>query len=507
VIEPRDAGSGYPLAPVREATHDDPAPDARTRLRWPLSGRATLHVGVTVLYAVAMAAFYGAGATFGVNYDWQHFHDVALLRERLWESLFYTHAFTPFINLVVGAVFWIAPNHADAVHHGLFLVLGAVLVNALAALFEVFAIPRWVNVLLVAAFVASPAFLYLGSFLHYEFPTTALLMLAAVLLHRAAIHGSRFWWLLFFLDAALITYVRTSFHLVWFGSLIVLALLVRPRQWKLVGGTALVPLALVAALYFKNLAVFGFFGTSSWFGFNVAIVTTERLPKAERKAWIEDGVLHPVSGVSLYAGPRAYRRLVDITHKTGIPVLDRHLRSNGLPNYNHNAYLEISRLRMAGNRAYLERRKRDYWRTVGRGHVDYFRPTSRWHPQDPKGSPHAENRRLVEPWENLYNRVVHGFPLPPFGLYVGLIAAIVARLAFSLWAIGRSRQVTAPDAVVLFMAMNCVYVPLLSCLVTIGELERYRFMVEGFMWVLAASGIAELVRASARAFGRGSPAA
>jgi hypothetical protein len=28
-------------------------------------------------------------------------------------------------------------------------------------------------------------------------------------------------------------------------------------------------------------------------------------------------------------------------------------------------------------------------------------------------------------------------------------------------------------------------VPVLSCLVTIGELERYRFMVEAFLWITA----------------------
>jgi len=476
-------GSGYSVEPVAEANPKDHA--TRTR-RW----MRTLHATVTLIYAVVMAAFYGAGARFGVSYEWQHFHDVDLLRDRLWESLFYTHAFTPFMNLLVGAVLWIAPDHANVVYHALFLILGAVLTNAIAYLLDVFAIPYLANVALVTAFIVSPAFLYLGSFLHYEFPTAALLALAAVLLHRAISTGNRNWWLLFFLDAALVTYVRTSFHLVWFASLIILALVVSPRQWRMLLGTALVPLLLVMALYLKNLALFGFFGTSSWFGFNVAIVTTERLPKEERRDWIERGLIHPVSGVSLYAGPRAYRRWVDIEHKTGIPVLDRPMRANGQPNYNHNSYIEISQLRMQGNRAYLARRKADYWRTVGRGYVDYFRPTSRWHPKDPKGSPHLENRRILEPWENAYNRGIHGFPVAPFGLYLGLIGAFLTRVGITVANLWRTRLVvTPPDALVLFMAMNCVYVPLLSCLVTIGELERYRFMVEGFMWILAASAV------------------
>jgi hypothetical protein len=39
--------------------------------------------------------------------------------------------------------------------------------------------------------------------------------------------------------------------------------------------------------------------------------------------------------------------------------------------------------------------------------------------------------------------------------------------------------------------VNCFYVPLLSCLVT-GEMERYRFLVESFMWIVVAATIRQL---------------
>lgn len=453
-----------------------------------MPGDRRLYAAVSGFYALSRLALYLAGVRFGVSYRWQHLHDLDLLKERLWETLFYTHAFTPLLDLVVGVVLKISEQHSVAIYQGLYLALGFAFVNAMAYLLSALRFGRRAAFAAVAVFCGTPPFVYLESFLHYEFPTAALLAVAGVFLHRALATGRWPWFLLFFADCVLVACVRTSFHLVWVLACVGLAALFFRRGWRVVLATALGPVLALVALYAKNLAIFGVFGLSSWVGFNLAIVTTQRLDAAERRAWVREGNINPVSDISLYSGPRVYAAAakIDLGRKWGVPVLDRLDRAGDIPNYNHWSYLEVSKLRVKDNRYYLSRYPWRYLRTVKDGYVDYFRPTTRWHPQDETASPHLENRAVIGRFERAYNRFVHSRVLPPFGLYVPLLAFLFYGTAVALGTVWRRRfEGCLEEQLILFMAFCSFYVPLLSCLVTIGELERYRFMVEAFMWIVA----------------------
>jgi hypothetical protein len=192
-----------------------------------------------------------------------------------------------------------------------------------------------------------------------------------------------------------------------------------------------------------------------------------------------------VSGVKVFSGPRAYAKYVDIRHKTGIAVLDRLTRRNGQPNFNHQSFIEISKLRMRGSRYYLEQRPWQYADTVMHAWVAYFKPTTRWHPRDARSSPHRENRAVLGGWEDLYNDVFHRFPIPPVGLYLPWAVVFGYGVARALRHALRRRFDACPrEQLVLWMAFNCVYVPGLSCLCAISELARYRFIVEASMWTV-----------------------
>ena len=68
-----------------------------------LSGKR-LYATVAGFYALSRLLLWALGVRFGATSDWQHFADLDLLQHRLWETLFYYHAFTPFMNLLVGGV-------------------------------------------------------------------------------------------------------------------------------------------------------------------------------------------------------------------------------------------------------------------------------------------------------------------------------------------------------------------------------------------------------------------
>ncbi len=457
----------------------------------PTTDASRTYAWIVVIYLSTRLALYVCGVRFSVSYAWQHFHDLDLLQHRLWESLLYTHSFSPFMNLLVGATLKVfSPQAAAVLYQGLFLVLGLSFSLAFAYLLDCLGISRRVTLVLTSLFICSPPFLYFESFFHYEFPTAALLALSAVLFHRALVSERFFAWLAFFFVCALLTFVRLTFHLVWIVAVAVLAVLAQRRRWRLIVTAALLPVLLVVALYAKNLALFGFFGASSRTGFTVALVTVRQLSKAERKALVAAREIHPASLLSVYAGADEFAPYVTPRPPTGIAVLDRVRRENGEVNYNHVTLIEAAQLQLRDGRHVMQRFPFRYVRTVLRGIEDYFRPSTRWHPRDPEGSPHQNIRDVLEPWENAYHALVHRFPVSPFGLYLLLCPLALYGVWLALRSLWQARyEGSEREKLVLFMAFNAAFVPALSCLVAIGELERYRFIVEGFVWLIAAFSV------------------
>ncbi len=455
-----------------------------------LEDEPLLYTWLTAVYVASRSVLALLGIRFLYDYDWQHFHDLALLKTRLFESLLYTHAFPIPMNVLVGGVERISHAHAGPIYQALFLATGWLFTLSVAYLARALGASPRLAFGVATLFCLSPAFLYFESFLHYEFPGAAMLAISAALFHRGVVTGGLTVWAGFFLTCAALVWFRLTFHLVWLLSLLGLALVFEVQHLRRILLAASLPVLLVVALYAKNQVIFGFFGPSSRSGFSLALVTTQQLEKNERQTWVRQGKIHPVALLSVYSGADKYGKLVKLPAPRGIAVLDQVRRANGQVNYNHAGLIEVSKLLMRGGEYYIAHRPRQYLHTVRRGVRDYFNPTTRWHPHDPKGSPHRAHRAILGSWERMYNHVWHGLFFPPYGLYLLLVPAMVVAVWSAVRSLFRSRlREHAADKLVLVLALSSVYVPLLSCLVAIGELERYRFLVEAPMWLLAMRGV------------------
>jgi hypothetical protein len=448
-----------------------------------LTAEVRRYVLLVAAYLVSRVALAVLGLRMHVAHDWLFFHDVELLQTRLVESLWYGHAFPPGMNLLAGVVLksGIDPTLAYTV---VFWGLGTVSVVSLASVARALDLSWRTTGGLVALFAMAPQTLFFEHLLFHTYPAAALLLASTALFVRARGRGSAAW-LACFAVCALLAFLRSTFHLGWVVGLLALAAAVERDRLRVVARGAVVPMLLVLALYAKNASIVGSFGASSWLGFNVAKVTTQQLPRSERRAWVADGRMHPASAIPLYAPPAAYSRVIDPGPPTGVPVLDQTHRSAGPPNYNHRVYPRASRARMRGNLAYLRARPDHYLATVVANVRAFFGPSTRWHPRDETDSPHTDHRRALGPWERLWNGGVHGF-LQPVGLYVPLV--LVA--AFGVARVAR-RTVGgtggSADGVVLLLAYQCLWVGLVSCLVETGELARYRFLIEAQLWLLVAA--------------------
>ncbi|MBI4266447.1 MAG: class I SAM-dependent methyltransferase [Acidobacteria bacterium] len=488
------------------------------------------HLLLGLIYVASRAALLWAGLRFDFSLDWMWLADPLDLRDRLMETLFYYHAFPPGMSLLTGILLKLGGAHAATLALAAFWALGLVIVNSLFYLARVSGISGPVALGMAAAFSMLPQAIYFEHLYLYEYPITALLSLAAVFLYRGVRDRSVWSWFGFFAACSAVGLTRSTFHLVWFAAMLGLGLwtamrpgtrtlfplypphsgprraerakeiLVTGRQtWRLVLRAAAVPAGVLLALYVKNFVVFGVFDAFT-FGFvSHNLVTTWHLSDEVRDRWIADGTLSPLAAVNVYAGPREYLPYFETSESSAWPpqlsLLER--PSVGAENYNHWLFLEVSRRRRADALYYLRTRPREYAATVLTGVRDVFTPSTEWHPLDTTDeSPHAQHRQLLGGYEALYNRVVHGVPAAPVGLYL-FLPLILAWTARRVWVLVRSGDADAAARGALFAwcLFQIAFVVAASSVFTFRESARYRFQVEPAIWLMTAVMLTDVRRA------------
>jgi hypothetical protein len=461
---------------------------------------------LSVLFVVSRVALYVAGLRFSFSLDWMWLSDPADLRERLLETLVYFHAFPPGMNGLTGLLLAFGESNAPVVAQAMFWALGLAFVNALCYLGRAVGLSAAAAFMFALVFTLLPASLYFEHLYLYEWPVTTLLCAAAVLLHRAVRNPSVGRWSAFFAVCAAIAFTRSSFHLVWLVALVAFgAWLSVPGARRVVLAAAVVPTALVASLYGKNLLLFGEFAASTFGPASYTLVTVALLPHDVRDRWMREGKLSAFAATSVYAPPREYARFFATPdHDRWPPQLIRlEHPSVAAPNFNHWWLLEVHRARRADVLYYLRDRPLDYARNVTAGLRDLFGPSTAWHPRDgTPASPHFQHRQVLGRYETWFIRLVHSVPVVPIGLYILVPVLLVWASALS-WRLVRSGDPTmrARGALLIFCLFQIVYVVAASSMLTFLESARYRFQVEWAIWLVAAACIASLVgrRAAVRA--------
>jgi hypothetical protein len=457
------------------------------------------HLIVSLAYVLSRAAMAAAGLPFQFSLDWMWLADPADLRSRLAETLLYFHAFPPGMNLATGLLLKAGGSHPDALAHLAFFLLGLAFVNAMLCLARAAGLHRPVAIVMAIVFPLLPASIYFEHLFLYEWPVATQLAVGAVLFHRAIQRPSGGAWLACFTVFAAVVLTRSTFHLVWFAGVAALALAysaARDRRTVLVAAAG--PALAAASLYAKNLVLFGVFAASSFGPASLTLVTVAQLPAPERDRWIQESRLSPFAAISVYAPPREYARFFKTSEHEGWPVSVTRLEQSAVdaPNFNHWWLLDVHRARANDVRQYLRAHPFGYLANVGAGLVAMFGPSTTWHPRDgTPASPHARHRARLGAWEAWHNRLVHGFPFAPVGLYVLLPLPLV-------WAFLRARALArtedaadrARGGLLALCVFQIVYVVAASTMLTALEWPRYRYQVEWMIWLVSACWLAGLLR-------------
>jgi hypothetical protein len=465
-----------------------------------------------LLALVSWGAYFAAGVRFDASPfpGYMQFIDAELLRERLLESIWYSHAHPPGINLLVGVAYRAFDDGATTFLALFFHGAGFVVALGLFALTLRLTGTRVAAYLCAALVVMSPGFVLYENWLMYTFLEVMLLTISAVALYQALDRDSIGWAVALFTTLAALVLTRGLFHLGWFVVVAAYVTWAAANRLRIIGAAAL-PLLVATLWYAKNYFYFGTFAGSTLFGLGLSNIGTLTVPRTDLTPLVEQGVVSPLALVSRYQDVSLLFSAAN-DPPSGIPVLDTPRKSSGEYNYNYRPLIEINEQYARDSMAVVRKYPASYVIGVITANRLFFSPSS----MNEYFS--AQNRAAAKPFERFFNLVLYGvsaeprfivqphfgFDAPP-SLEVNTSVWLIALWALSLILVWlRVRPVffaqSAEDRVARvtlgYLIFVMVYVHALGTLVELGENYRYRFVAEPFLAVaiavIATDGIRRL---------------
>jgi hypothetical protein len=183
------------------------------------------------------------------------------------------------------------------------------------------------------------------------------------------------------------------------------------------------------------------------------------VPVAERRELVRDGRLSALALRWPFSPLSALPPELTAAERTGVPVLDQERKSSGAPNFNHRAYVDISRRQFDDALWVLRHRPGAYAEGLRKGIARFFDSAT----DDPG---FARNRPRIAGWDRIYERALVCFPAL-WLLALGYGAARAAR-----------RPLTAESATIAYTTLTALYVVVLWLATDSGETYRARVTLE-----------------------------
>jgi hypothetical protein len=254
--------------------------------------------------------------------------------------------------------------------------------------------------------------------------------------------------------------------------------------------------------YGKNLVLWGQPTASTWFGQSAFHVLTGYLPPAERRRILAEAGISGIAAVPTFSPLEAYRPYIEMPEPTGSRALDEERKGDGTPNFNHRAYIVISRQYLQAAIDLVRRRPGIYVAAVARGVCISFHPsTDYW--------VFERNRSRIQWADRAYNLLVYGqLHTPPLesGCNIGTASQfpfvfpvlLFASVLGSTWLALRAGERPELRVTMAFVATTIAWVMLVGNLFEFGENNRFLFVTAPLMWIALAVLVQRAVHARSR---------
>ena len=417
--------------------------------------------------------------------DFMQYVDPQLLKNNLWESLYYLHSQPPGFNLFLGIVLKAFPESHALVFQIIFIGLGLLFTLSLFTLMVQLGVSARVSAVLTMLFSTSPFVVLYENWFFYGYPAAVLLCFAAVLLHRFAINANAHYGLAFFSALMLLVYIWPLFHLIWFVFFCLMVLFVLRARAKNVALAFSLPLLAVGTLCVKNYVVFESFTTGGDIITPIGLkeMTYYKIPEDEHRSLIQEGKLSPMSLIprSVLGDIEIYIDLIGAPPKTGVAVLDQVRKQSGVINFDYMGLRKAVKLVAKDDWYYLQTRPDVYLHNVLRLSSLFFLPaTDTWMFWDVKNR--RPNIQRLDQWYRLLLLGQRRSSEPAYFLALGL--PVLLAFGFYVGAKAIRRKDVASFITLAFLVANILYVTLVIMVFGEEDHNRYRFTVDAFYLTL-----------------------
>ncbi len=357
-------------------------------------------------------------------------------------------------------------------------------------------IPLWLSLTATLLFEAGPATVIYERWFYTTYPSAVLLAAAALWLYRFLATGKRIYGWAFSIAIALPVFLNSSFQILWFAGVIGILASLSYRRLRPVLPLCAGLFALMLALVLKNALVLGSFATSSWYGMNLARITTFQLTTTEREQLVRDGKLSAFAMVAPFSPGIGFRP----GNRAGVPALDNLNNFGGGVNYNNSIYVDVSKTYLRDALWVVRNRPGAYWHGIVEAYKLYCAPAAippdYWiggvHFQAKMQAQHVN----MESWTAIYDWCLRPIAIGKSQTSIVLLAAIPLLVCSCALTLFRSRgNFGAEELTLMFVLMSVLYVTAAGVLLDFGENSRMRFVADPLLVVLAADFCARRLRA------------
>ena len=400
-------------------------------------------------------------------------------------ALWYLHAQPPLYNLLCGILFKLFFPHHLAFQQWLNIVLGALAAAMTYTICkEIFRNKPFAFATALFLALNPSLFLFEANAL-YDFLCLFLITLSGYCLVRYGKEQTTGALIGFCAGINSLILVRSLYHIVILVPLAVLILYASVRN----AGKAMVIFLLMGmvpfAWYAKNAVMFGFFGGSSWFGYNLFDqvsynTTVEQLELAKCDAFVRHGVFPDMSISALYG----------FTRTSAVPSL----RNNDFHNIN---VVAISHAYLINSLRLIRTFPGKYVKNMVHSYFIFNQPSTRFFDVADLA---AKVPGPVAAWEWLEGKI--DFPwcsrVTNFVIFLPLSLVLICLLLIhekqqrrKLW-----REVLHGNVLLLYLAIMVSYTVIVSSMFELGENNRFKFPVEQCIWILMLYSVGEVMRLS-----------
>jgi hypothetical protein len=301
--------------------------------------------------------------------------DQHLLRTRPLETLWHLHIQPPLFNAYLSLIEIFFHPIAQWMHWLIYILLGFIGLFCIFHLLLRFRISPSLAVFLSLYCLLSPSWILYENWLMYSFPIMVLLSITGLQCHRFLSRPTlkNGCWL--FICMTSLVFLRSLFHLIWFLIIVVMMIVQSHIKTSIILKASVIPLLAIVVLFSKNYILFDNFGSSTWLGPNLLPMTNE-IRTGIRLDMIKKGEVSLITTSNPFLHIEQYRGKVELDYdkKTGIPVLDNYLKSNGKVNYNHHLYVDLHKIHLHDAILLLKASPRPYFNKAGESFLRFFQP-------------------------------------------------------------------------------------------------------------------------------------